>query len=73
MRLAAAIFGSMRLKASRDICKCILTEEGASSTVLALHKALSERVAHIEDLRDKLALQWLKRSDDFAKWFLVDV
>lgn len=71
--LAAAIYGSMRLKASRDIIKRILTHEKAGQEALDFHRLFFEQLAHIEDLRDKLAHQYSRPGEKPSEWVLVDI
>lgn len=73
MGLAAAIFGSMRLKLSRDIIKRILTHEKAGQEVLDFHRLFFEQIAHIENLRDKLAHQYARQGERPSEWVLMDI
>lgn len=57
MKLASAIYGSLRYKASRDAVKRILTAESASKEMVAYIEAVFAQVGHVENLRDKIAHQ----------------
>ena len=57
MKLASAIYGSMRYKASRDAIKRILTAESASKGLVAYIEGVFAHVGHIENFRDKIAHQ----------------
>lgn len=57
MKLASAIYGSMRFKASRDTIKRILVVEGAAKETTALLENVFAQIGHIESFRDKIAHQ----------------
>lgn len=57
MKLASAIYGSMRYKASRDAIKRILAAESASKSLVAHIEGVFAHVGHIENFRDKIAHQ----------------
>lgn len=73
--LACAIFGSMRLKSSRDTMKRIATELNFSSNALNFHEAFFTHIAHIEDLRDKLAHHLVRPANETydGKWIVTDI
>jgi hypothetical protein len=56
-RLSAAIYGSMRFKASRDNIKRILEIEGADRSIRDVSDDIFLQVGHIEAFRDKIAHQ----------------
>jgi hypothetical protein len=53
--LASAVYGSMRMKASRDTMKRMAQELDYGEKALAFHHAFFMHIGHIEDFRDKLA------------------
>lgn len=57
MRIASAIYGSMRFKASRDTIKRLLEAEGAPKDRVTFVESLFTQISHIESLRDKIAHQ----------------
>jgi hypothetical protein len=61
--LACSIYGSMRMKTSRDTMKRIAEEFGYGAKALAFHKEFFQHIGHIEDFRDKLAHQAVMRAN----------
>jgi len=75
MRLASAIYGSMRFKASRDTIKRLLEVEGCPKPRVAFVENLFVQVGHIEAIRDKIAHQMVvpAHSDLGAFWQVSDM
>ena len=63
-RLAGAIYGGMRFKASRDVIKRVLKAEKASADLLQYVTDIFAQAGHIEDLRDKIAHQQVAPAHD---------
>lgn len=57
MKLASAIYGSMRLSASRDTIKRILAVEDAPKPLREFIEGVFAQLGHIEALRNKIAHQ----------------
>jgi hypothetical protein len=56
-KLASAIYGSMRIKASRDAINRILKAESAPAELKSYVTKIFSQVGHIENLRDQIAHQ----------------
>jgi hypothetical protein len=72
--IAAAVYGSMRFKAARDTINRLVHEEGAlTERQTEVLGAMFEHIAHIANLRDKLAHQYATNQDDGGDvWLLSD-
>lgn len=71
-RLAGAIYGSMRFKASRDAIKRVLKAENAPTELTQYVTDIFIQAGHIEDLRDKIAHQQvLPAHDDMDGYWQV--
>jgi hypothetical protein len=71
---SSAIYGSLRFKAARDSIKRIATVEGAAEKTFSFVLSVFEQVAHIEDLRDKIAHHQLvpSTSGQPDRWVIHD-
>ena len=70
--LAAAIYGSMRMKAARDTMKRIAQELDYGEKALAFHEEFFSHIGHIENFRDKLAHQIVSRANaEYDDWWIV--
>lgn len=73
--MSCALFGSMRLKASRDTIKRVITELEYGEAALKYHTEFFSQISHIEDLRDRLAHHiTIKSNKDYdGIWCACDV
>jgi hypothetical protein len=72
LALACAVFGSMRMKASRDTMKRIAVEHEFGEAAIAFNDQLFTQIGHIETLRDKLAHQFaFKAHEEEDGWWAV--
>ena len=62
--ISSAIYGSMRMKASRDTMKRLATELRYGPKLAGFHEAFFTQIGHIEDLRDKIAHNVVKSADE---------
>ena len=70
--LGAAIYGSMRMKASRDTMKRIAQELEYGDKALNWHEGFFSHIGHLETFRDKLAHQLaLKANEVEDGWWMV--
>jgi hypothetical protein len=73
MQTVCAVFGSMRLKDSRDTMKRIATEECYAENVMEHFKLVFAHIGHIGSLRDTLAHQQLKPTETPGTWHLTNI
>ena len=75
MRLASAIYGSMRFKASRDTIKRLFEVEDSPKLRVQFVENIFAQVGHIEAIRDKIAHQMVMpaHSDLGAFWQVSDM
>ena len=73
--LSSAVYGSMRFKSSRDTIKRILKAERAGDQLAAFLAGAFVQMAHIEELRDKIAHQAViePRESHSGQWEAWDV
>lgn len=73
--IACSVYGSMRMKASRDTMKRIITELDCGPKALNFHQKFFAQIGHIEDLRDKLAHQFVvKANKEYdGVWHTADI
>lgn len=70
VRIAAAIYGSMRFKASRETIKRIATQEGFEADAMAFLAAVTEHLGNVEKIRDVIAHQsMLDDLSDSDVWY----
>lgn len=73
-RLAAVVYGSMRMKAARDTMKRIAQEHEYTPKALEFHEAFFSHIGLIESFRDKLAHQTtMEIEGEEGTWFVTDV
>lgn len=74
LAVAAAVYGSLRLKTSTMLMRRLMVQERAGQARVDLFDAVFAHVGHINTLRDKFAHQSLSRaSDDDGHWKLSDI
>ncbi|MEA3034921.1 MAG: hypothetical protein QOH04_680 [Sphingomonadales bacterium] len=74
LEIAYTVYGSMRLKAARDALKRMLELERLGPQREAFRAAFFAHIGHIEDLRDKLAHQFVEKAweEDDGNWVVSD-
>lgn len=73
LSVAAAVYGSLRLKTSTMIMRRLMVQERAVPVELALFDAVFDHVGHINTLRDKFAHQALSAASGEDDWELSDL
>lgn len=73
-RMAAVVYGSMRMKAARDTMKRIAEAHEYAPKALEFHEAFFSHIGLIESFRDKLAHQTaVEIAGDEGIWLVTDV
>lgn len=76
VRIASAIYGSARFKTSRDLIKRIMSVEDAPKETVDALAGIFAQIGHIEDLRDKIAHQFMLPDDITGQsdlWLITDM